>query len=168
MKITKGHAADRIFAYAVEALFREHDPIVVHSLFASACNVYGDLNELSGSSWREKIAKDNGLSVKQVVTLFNDSWNFFKHANQNQNATLSFDPLDSEHIALIATLERTTLVGGLTKEMQVFQAWYFKVHKTPVSTELKWSVDQVFPAIELMHRKQQLHYGLQELLKLKT
>src|SRR5262249_22644432 len=90
--ITKLEAACRQLDTAINLFFSGGDPVSIHSLAASAFNVFADVSEQkSGQSWRMNLCEANHLSMKELKDVIHREWNFFKHADRDPEATLEFD-----------------------------------------------------------------------------
>ena len=159
LTISKIEAADRQFNAGVESYFSGKDPLIAHALIAASLNIYGDLSTRKGvESWLQKAVADNGLDVAYARSLFNRAWNFFKHADRDPDGVLQFDPVDTEHLAMFATLERITH-GGLTRHMEVLQCWYLAKHPIESQSDLLLAASVSFPNLGTMSYQEQLAAG---------
>jgi hypothetical protein len=164
--VTKFEAATRHLNAAIRFLFEGEDSLVVHSLAASAANVFSDLveNRDSQKSWRQLMREDHGFSSAELRHVLHRSWNFFKHADRDPNETLDFNADETEHLIFYATVECGEY-GVTSTEMQLFQLWFIasgRLHLAEAE-DLHLAVDQLFPGLEEMSREAQFREGAKAL-----
>ena len=82
MEISKLEAASRLLDTAIRLFFESADAVAVHSLAAASLNVFSDVAEHRGISWRTYLGEDSNLSPQEVKHTLNKAWNFFKHADR--------------------------------------------------------------------------------------
>jgi len=127
MDISKLQAASRLLDTAIRLFFEGADAVAVHSLAAASLNVFSDVAEHTGKSWRAHLGHDSKLSPQEVKLILNRAWNFFKHADRDPVETLQFEEIDSEHLMSVAVLQCGDL-QATTCCMQAFQLWYIAAH----------------------------------------
>ncbi|MFZ5524857.1 MAG: hypothetical protein ACOY9D_12355 [Pseudomonadota bacterium] len=129
LTISKLDAAVRQLDAAIRLFFSGADPIVVHTLAASAGNIFADVAEhrYRGVSWRTRMRDDAGLSTQRFKNILHDAWNFFKHANHDPDGVLQFEEVDSEHLMFVAVLDCGD-IQATSCNMQAFQLWYIATH----------------------------------------
>lgn len=164
--VTKFEAATRHLNAAIRFLFEGEDSLVVHSLAASAANVFSDLveNRDSHKSWRHLMREDHGLSLAELRHVLHRSWNFFKHAERDPNETLDFNADETEHLIFHATVECGEY-GVTSTEMQLFQLWFLASGRLQLAEadDLHAVTDQLFPGLAEMPREQQFQEGAKAL-----
>ena len=129
VSISKLDAAVRQLDAAIRLFFLGADPIVVHTLAASAGNIFADIAEHRnrGVSWRIRMRDDAGLSTGRIKNILHEAWNFFKHANHDPDGVLQFEEVDSEHMMFVAVLDCGD-IQATSCYMQAFQLWYIAAH----------------------------------------
>ena len=164
--VTKFEAATRHLNAAIRFLFEGEDSLVVHSLAASAANVFSDLVENRGNhkSWRELMREDHGFSPAELRQVLHRSWNFFKHADRDPNETLDFNADETEHLIFYATVECGEY-GVTSTEMQLFQLWFLASGRLQLAEadDLHLVSEQLFPGLAGMPREQQFSEGAKAL-----
>ena len=164
--VTKFEAATRHLNAVIRLLFEGEDSLVVHSLAASAANVFSDLVETRDShkSWRWLIREDHGLSSAGIRDVLHRSWNFFKHAERDPNETLDFNANETEYLIFHATVECGEY-GVTSIEMQLFQLWFLASGRLQLveADDLHLAGEQLFPGLAGMPREQQFREGAKAL-----
>lgn len=127
--ISKLDAAVRQLNEAIRLFFSGADPVVVHTLAASAGSILADVAEHrnAGTSWRTRMRDDAGLSTRDLKNVLHKAWNFFKHANHDPDGVLRFEEVDSEHMMFVAVLDCGD-IQATSCYMQAFQLWYIAAH----------------------------------------
>lgn len=105
-------------------LFSEDDPVCTHTLAGAAAILLADLVEhhLPGSTWEEKVQKDNNLAPPEYFKIARRAQNFLKHARDDATDTLEFNPSDTDALLTIAVFNASEL-ASLSPEANVFQLW---------------------------------------------
>jgi len=165
--ISKLEAATKQLDTAIILFFTGGNAISIHTLAASAANIFADVAEhrQSGNSWRAKIRDDSGLSIKDLKNILHKEWNFFKHADRDPDATLQFNELITEDLIFIAVLDCGDL-QPTTCPMQVFQIWYIATHPEhfPDSEQIFYNAKKILPEITQLNRIEKIRRG-EDLLK---
>jgi hypothetical protein len=140
--------------------FENGDAVAVHSLAAASLNVFSDLAEYSGTSWRAHLGEDSILSAQEVKRILNKAWNFFKHADRDADEKFQFEKIDSEHLMFVAVTQCGDL-GATTCYMQAFQLWYIAAHPEHFSKGEPAFVDamSLFPGLELLPSQTKIRRG---------
>lgn len=133
LKISKLDAAKRQLEIAIRLFFSNGDPVSIHTLTAAAYNVLKDLNKQRGGApmlIKEKIhnyiIKDK---LKEFKKLINKAENFFKHADKNHEATIDFNPDQSELLMLDACFTYSDLSGEFPPLFKLYQVWLMVNHQ---------------------------------------
>jgi len=160
MEISKVEAASRLLDTAIRLFFEGADAVAVHSLAAASLNIFSDLAEHGGNSWRAHLGDDSKLSAPEAKRVLNSAWNFFKHADRDPDGTLQFEEIDSEHLMFVAILE----CGDLQTTsccMQAFQLWYIAAHPDyfPKSESVFLDAMKVFPGLENLSSRTRIRRG---------
>ena len=133
-RISKIDAARRQLECAIRIYFNAGDSISIHTLCAASRNVLLDLcnaRGLTSALLREELLKHyvKPEHVKQVRDRYRQAENFFKHADQDPDGLLSFNPEGSEYFIFEATEAYQLLTGESTPHMLSFRTWWI-AHNT--------------------------------------
>jgi hypothetical protein len=161
--VSKKLAATQQLDVAIELLLADRDPLAVRTLAAAAHGVLSDLVEATspGTSWRERLISDSGLTRSDAMRVLNGASNFLKHANNDPEAELSFEEQENDHVIFFATLECGQLKHRLSYTMQAFQIWYLACHPEQLGfeSELVRKATGALPNIHFQQRQEQLRRG---------
>jgi len=126
--VSKLDAAKRQLETAIRLYFAHGDPVSIHTLTAAAYNIVRDVNKRRGGP--PLFAKDRFMEYvkegheKEVWKRLNAAENFFKHADQDHNATFEFKPQLSELLILDGCGTYYKLTGEYPPLFHVFTTWY--------------------------------------------
>lgn len=160
--VTKFEAASRQLDTAIHLFFSGGDPISIHTLAASAGNVFADLSERKlGHSWRLYLGDSNQLSKNELKKTIHREWNFFKHADFDPDATLEFDESTTDHVIFVASLDCAELQQKLAHPTQAYQIWYIALYpdKFPNSEPLFAIAQNALPGLPHLERSEQIRVG---------
>ena len=164
--ISKIEAARRQLNAAIRLFFAAEDPIIVHSLASSAANLYSDLVEqnTAAESWRRRFGNNGERAQREVKTVLNNAWNFFKHADRDATEFLDFDEQESALMLFYATLECGEL-EPTSDEMQLFQLWFLRTGRfdLDLSGDIQTAALAIFPDVPSLVRTEQLKRGHERL-----
>lgn len=111
--VTKLNAAERQLRVAIRLFFERKDLIAVHTLAAAAQGVLADLGRQKGiRSIFDRPELIRPERQKEVYQLFRRAQNFFKHANEDPEATLDFFYETTKFYLLDAALLYQALTGS--------------------------------------------------------
>lgn len=129
IKLSKLEAATRQLRMAIRLLFEGVDPVPVHTLVGASSIILADLVErkVPEKSWDRFAQQTNNISAPEYFRVMREVQNFLKHAKGDPDATLDFNPKDTESLAFWAVLNAGEL-GLLSMEESVFQLWYLACH----------------------------------------
>ena len=160
--VTKLQAASRQLDTAIWLFFSGGDAVATHTLAVAAANVFADLAEHRnpGVAWRSKVRHDSGLSPEKLKRIFHKEWNFFKHADNDPNATLQFNEIVSEEYMFMAVLDCGDL-QPTTCPMQAFQIWYIASHPKyfPGDEQVFADARRALPGISQLEHSVQIQRG---------
>ena len=128
LTISKLDAAKRQLETVIRLYFAHGDPVSIHTLTSASYNVIRDVNKNRGGT--PLLAKDQFLDYikqgheKEVRDLINAAENFFKHADRDHDATLDFNPKQSEFLILEACGTYWKLTGEFPPLFRVYQTWF--------------------------------------------
>lgn len=160
--VTKLEAASRQLETAIRLFFSGGDSISIHTLAASAANVFADVSDRKlGQSWRSIIRETNKLSERQLKEIIHREWNFVKHADHDTDSTLEFDESTTDHVSFVASLECGEVKKDLSHIMEVFQIWYIAAYPDKFdSTEAVFDTAQrALPDLSRLERSEQIRIG---------
>lgn len=128
MRITKLDAARRQLETAVVLYFHEADPVSIHTLTSAAYEVLRNVNRARNGAqmikdWAPEMIKPE--YAKEFKDRLNEAQNFFKHANRDAEATLEFQPGETELLLLDAVWTYRRLAGERLPLLGVFETWGF-------------------------------------------
>jgi hypothetical protein len=133
LTISKIDAAKRQLETVIRLYFSNGDPVSIHTLTAAAYNVIRDINKKRGG--QPLLVKEQFLDYiregheKEVMDIINAAENFFKHAGRDHEATLDFNPDQSELLILEACSVYYKLSGEFPPLFKLFQGWYIANHQ---------------------------------------
>ena len=124
-EVTKVDAGQRQLALAIRMLFNGHDPIAVHTLAGAASIIFTDLVEKLAPefSWDRMAQEDSNIAAQEYFQIVRKAQNYLKHAGDDRNEKLVFDPTDTESLIMLAVMNASE-VAPMTKEAQVYLLWF--------------------------------------------
>lgn len=132
-RITKTDAARRQIDAAIWMLFRNDDPLAVHTLAMAAFRILRDLAKSRGLEHTLDSMIESGME-KQFWGEFSNAANFLKHADQDPNGILSaFSDDTNDKLLLIACTYYELLGNVWTLEMGALVLWYMSLHPDSLS-----------------------------------
>ena len=164
IKITKMQAAQRQIDVAIWMLFRNDDPLAIHTVAMAGFRILRDLAKKRGL---ERIIDSIIRPGKETEfwRSFHSFSNFCKHADRDPNDILSgFQEDANESLLLIAATYYERLGCQMTKEMMVLAVWYISLHPNVLSRNVDPTmmalVSEAASGIQSLPRKEQLAIGL--------
>ena len=168
-KITKLQAAQRQIDAGIGMLFKNDDPVAIHTVAMAAFRILRDL------------VKQRGLEdpVDSMIRpgKENEFWrevgsfaNFLKHANKDPDDISGDFSEETNDVVLLLAARYYDLLGcQQTKEMQALTAWYMTLNPSVLSQDVNPAIQAFVLAtsgeITPLPREQQLKIGLSVLLK---
>ena len=130
--IDKAEIASRQLAEAVRLFFEQRDPIVIHTIIASAHQILFDLGKERGihSALKHPPSQEK-KEVRDYFSAINYAYNFFKHADTDGSIKINMAPLmrfTSDFIMDVAWMLQQ-LNGKLPLEGKVYWAWFASKYK---------------------------------------
>lgn len=126
LKVSKTDAAKRQLETAVRLWFFSGDPVSIHTLAAAGHQILHDVGRKRGVATilRELpgVRPDKKRELRKIVSRYE---NFFKHADQDPDALLDFNPEATELYLLDAILAYEVLTQEVTPILATFKAWIF-------------------------------------------
>jgi hypothetical protein len=134
-EVTKLDAAREQLLEAITLFFEERSAIAIHTLVHAAHQVLHDYTERKASM----IKNDRALNQqgREMILRYNKEFNFFKHAKDDRDQTLRFDPeLHTFFLADALHLYAAAKGGSWPHEHQVFNFWFILKRPHMVEAEL--------------------------------
>lgn len=127
--MTKLDAAKRQLETAIRLWFQSADPISIHTLAAAARQVLVDINKKRGGepmgADRPEIRPEGRKHLHKVLA---DVEDFFKHADKDPEATLTFTPEATRFFILEAADRYLELAGEQPPILRVFIIYHALTH----------------------------------------
>ncbi|MES2930995.1 MAG: hypothetical protein V4665_04420 [Patescibacteria group bacterium] len=127
ISISKLDAAKRQLEMALNLFFRNADPVSIHTLVGAAHQVLQDICEEQGTQSIKQKLLDMVKPEKKTefIKKLNAPRNFFKHAENDPNSVIEFNPEMTDLILWDTCLMYTTLTQENPAIIQVFNAWNY-------------------------------------------
>ena len=124
LELNKLECARRQLETAINLFFQDGDPVAIHTLTCAAYNVIRDVNKARNGN--PMFAKQQYVQMggKPSLDDFNEPENFFKHANRDADAKLTFDPKFTEGLLVDACEKYGELTGECVIQFLVFTLWF--------------------------------------------
>ncbi|MFZ3320733.1 MAG: hypothetical protein WA190_00065 [Usitatibacter sp.] len=137
IRISKLDAARRQMDAAIRLLFEGEDPVAVHTLVGAASVIISDLVEIHHpkTSWDKLAQEANNIAASEYFAVMRKPQNFLKHARDDADAVLDFNPKDTESVAFWAVMNLSNF-GTLSTEASVLQLWYLACHAPTLEKEI--------------------------------
>lgn len=168
VQLTKLEAAQRQLNRAIQMLFAEDDPVCTHTLAGAASILLTDLLEhhKPSSTWEQKAQEDNDLGRAEFFRIARKAQNFLKHARDDPNESLEFNPSDTDALLALAVFNASEL-ASLSPEADVFQLWSLALFCPPdmVNDSPFREAIEYFGNLQSMERTEQLAAGRKSLAK---
>lgn len=162
IKLSKLEAATRQLRTAIKLMFERVDPVPVHTLVGAASIIISDLVEknVPEKSWDHFAQQANNISASEYFRVMREAQNFLKHAKDDSDAILNFNPIDTESLAFWAVMNAGEL-GPLSMEESVFQLWYLACHDPQLEDNVSPYKEalSVFGDLRKAPREQRLEVG---------
>jgi hypothetical protein len=161
LHLTKLDVAQRQLREAIRMFYAERDPIAIHTVAAAAHTMLHDL--LKKKAGTGSFILDSEVIRpeyrKQFVRKVAEAENFFKHADRDPEADLTFRPSLTESFIFAGIHMFRELTGGLFREALLFSVWFaFEHPELLVDGEFKRWVGSAHQALgsERVDRKMML------------
>lgn len=125
IKIAKLEAAKRQLETAIILYFNDRDPISIHTLSCAAHEIIAHLNKKKGGT---PLILEGNMVKKEYKKDFRDmvreAKNFFKHANQDSDRVLDFNPDTNDYYLLDACEGYELLTGEKNPYFIIYRGWF--------------------------------------------
>ncbi len=131
--IDKVEVVNKQLKEAVRLYFDERDPVVIHTLIASAHQILFDLGKLKGIDSEIKNTKAlEKKGVQDLIKNINYPYNFFKHADKDHDAKINVTPLIelTSNFLMDAIIMLQRISGNIPDEAKVFWNWFLSENKS--------------------------------------
>ena len=176
ISVTKIQAAQRQIDAAIRMLFRNEDPVAIHTVAMAGFQILRDITKKGTlehpiDSMIKSMIKPG--KEKKFWGALNNFSNFCKHADRNPNGVSNSFREDANDTALLIAATYYGHLGyKLTNEMLILWAWFVSLHPDVLSEKAGVAMhDLVFSGardFRSLERKEQLATGLHTLKKLET
>ena len=173
IRVTKIQAAQRQIDVAIRMLFRNEDPVAIHTVAMAGFRILRDLTEKMGLEHPIDSMIKPGKE-KEFWGALNSFSNFCKHADRDPNVVWSGFREDANDITLLTAATYYRHFGyEWTNEMQVLWSWYVSLHPDVLSEDAGVAIHALVLSTQLKDfrsfaRKEQLSIGLTMLKKVGT
>ena len=169
--MTKIQAAQRQIDAAIWMLFRNDDPVAIHTVAMAAFRILRDLAKQRGLEHPVDFMIRPGKE-KEFWCGVNSFSNFFKHADKDPDDTSGgFLEENNDSVLLFAATYYALLGCQQTEEMQALAVWYITLNPGVLSQDANSEMQARVLAsgeIRSLPREQQLEIGLTVLRKSKS
>jgi hypothetical protein len=125
--IDKQEIVRRQLREAVRLFFEERDPVVIHTVVASAHQILLDLGGPKGiASVVKNTEALRGAELQSFLRSINYPYNFFKHANKDPDSKINVGPLErfTQDFIMDAVVMFQRLCGDIPFEAKVYWTWF--------------------------------------------
>ncbi len=138
LELNKLECARRQLKESINLFFQDGDPVSIHTLTCAAYNVIRDVN--SDRNGTPMFAKERYFQMHAKASLndFNEPENFFKHADRDTDAKLTFYPKFTECLMVDACEKYVELTGEGFPEFLVFTFWFMSQASEKFDIPQRW------------------------------
>ena len=155
LKLSKLDCARRQLEMAIELYFMDRDPVSIHTLVGAVYQLLVDLNKHRGGNPLLMEADSlKGIVIpgkeKEVLRMMNKAENFFKHADNDPQDVIDFNPESNEMVLWESSITYSKLAGEQTPTIQAMNFW-FQVRHPDVFTYEQWRKDRLKDGQSFLH-----------------
>jgi hypothetical protein len=169
-ELTKIDVAEALIRAAVRLFFEGGHPVPIYALASSAREILTTVGEKTGvETILHSLAKRQGTPVKKLIDQAHEYARFFKHADRDPAAKITFSETEVDPVLVLACHDFGRVTGGMPIEAQVFEAWIYtlawqRILDAPLRKQrvLKLAIKE-FPGVRTADRKRQKQIGLETL-----
>jgi hypothetical protein len=156
-ELSKIDVAEALIQTAVRLFFEGAHPVPIYALASAAREIMTTLGQKTGiETFVDLLAKKRGVSVKEAIDSVHEHAKFFKHADRDPTAKITFSEGEVDTVLAIACEEFLNVTDFLPIEAKVFYNWVHallwpRITDAPYGRQqelrqnLKW-----FPGIRLL------------------
>ncbi|HTS41262.1 MAG TPA: hypothetical protein VMH84_12060 [Xanthobacteraceae bacterium] len=137
LKLTKFDVARSQLKTAIELWFHEGDPVSIHALASAAYEIIHVISKKRNPNRRDLIFDSIVIKDeyrKEANIRFKKHANFFKHALNDHDATIGFNPEATTFVILFTLVGLQFCVADYNDEELAFQ-WWLNVHRPDLLTD---------------------------------
>jgi hypothetical protein len=172
--LTKIDVAESLLVTAIRLFFEDEHPVPIYQLASSAREILTTIGDKTGvETVLHAYAKSHGLTIAEAVKQAHTFAAFFKHADRDPTAKLTFSEDEPDTVLAMACHDFGRITGGMPVEAQILQVWiyalaYERVQDAPLKGQrmIKLAI-QYFPGIRTADRRKQKKLGLNVLRRVK-
>ena len=137
MELTRLEAAERQLRQAIRLFFGGGDEVSVHTLTGAACRVLRDLakHQRGSHPLQDVVPHIRPEKRQEFFKLLTVNQNFFKHAGNGPESSLTFNPESTEFLLFDATMTHISLTGCALPETLIFALWFVLRHDDIVASD---------------------------------
>jgi len=129
LKVSKIDAAKRQLETAIRLYFNDADPVSIHTLTGAAHKILSDLNKkVAGPPMLTNDAIIKEEYKKEFWQKINEARNHFKHADNDSEAVIDFNPEINEILIYDACMKYEQLTGEFVPYVRIFGGWFVSGH----------------------------------------
>lgn len=129
IKVSKLDAAKRQLEIAIRLYFNDADPISIHTLACASHTILSDLNKKYGGD--PMIASDFLIKdefKKEISKKMKEARNHFKHADNDPEATIDFNPEINEYFLFDACEKYQDMTSEKVPYFIIYRVWFASKH----------------------------------------
>lgn len=142
IKVTKLEAAQRQIDAAIRLLFKNEDPVAIHTVAAAGLQILKDLAKKDTTQVWQMMDQcfRPGMRKKWRNEVENKAVNFLKHADKDPDEALeNVDEIINDLTLFSACILYDDLGHQYTPEMTGFMIWYSGIFPDHIRDDLPWS-----------------------------
>lgn len=157
-QVAKLDAGKRQLVAAIRLFFSNGDAVAVHTLACAAREIFERMLKARGKQRYIDLILEREPNLKEgeVARELNTFRNFFKHAHDGVDTTISFSDEANDLVLAIACRDLGELEKALPVEAQVLEVWSWAVRPGP---EYLAAVKELLPNLHLLPRHEQKAKG---------
>jgi len=164
IKVTKLEAAQRQIDAAIRWLFKNEDPVAIHTIAAAGYRILKDLAEKNNTQVWQMMNQCIRPEMRDIWRreVENKAANFLKHADTDPDGVLdNVDEIINDLTLFSACILYDDLGHKFTPEMEGFVIWYSGIFPDHIRDDLPWSamVAEAAKSWRDLPRDEQLAFG---------
>lgn len=124
LEISKIDVVKQLIDEAIILFFQRRNAIVIHTIVGAAHQVLNDLTDRQQSMIKNDNAAKYSGKGKDWFKRLNKEYNFFKHADDDKNGKIKFDPLLHTYFLIDCIYMYRALTGTSPYSHNVFDMWF--------------------------------------------
>jgi hypothetical protein len=133
-ELTKIDVAAAHIQAAVRLFFEGGHPVPIYTLASAARELLTTIGDKTGiETILHSLAKTRNIDVVVLAKQAHEFAGFFKHADRNPTATVTFSETEVDSVLVLACHDFGRVTGGMPVEAQIFEAWIYALAYPRVS-----------------------------------